>query len=107
MNEAMAAGLPVLVSSATGCHWDLVENGINGFAFDPRNVGELAKLMSKVAMSGRRSEMGEASRRIIARWDLSRFASGLTMAAEMAQQSRPRRSLHVGSALAAALSYRM
>jgi glycosyltransferase involved in cell wall biosynthesis len=107
VNEAMAAGLPVLVSTATGCHRDLVENGINGFVFDPKNVDELAKLMSKVAMSGRRREMGEASRRIIAQWDLGRFASGLTTAAEMAQKSRPRRGLRVGGAVATALSYRI
>jgi glycosyltransferase involved in cell wall biosynthesis len=35
VNEAMAAGLPVLVSDRCGCAPDLVEVGVNGFTFDP------------------------------------------------------------------------
>src|SRR5262249_59830905 len=36
VNEAMAAGLPVLVSERCGCGPDLVREGVNGFTFDPR-----------------------------------------------------------------------
>jgi glycosyltransferase involved in cell wall biosynthesis len=35
VNEAMACGLPVLVSSRCGCVPDLVHDGQNGFVFDP------------------------------------------------------------------------
>jgi glycosyltransferase involved in cell wall biosynthesis len=106
VNEAMAAGLPVLVSNGVGCHRDLVQNGVNGFTFDPRNVGELAGLMGVMTTSARRDEMGYASRRIIANWDLDRFATGLGTAADIAKRTHTRKSSHIGSAVAAVLSRR-
>lgn len=36
VNEAMACGLPVIVSDRCGCVPDLVHDGQNGFVFDPR-----------------------------------------------------------------------
>ena len=38
VNEAMASGLPVMVSSACGCAEDLVHDGQNGFIFDPNST---------------------------------------------------------------------
>jgi glycosyltransferase involved in cell wall biosynthesis len=52
VNEAMAAGLPVLVSQTSGCAPDLVQEGVNGFTFDPTNPMQLAELMEKIAQSG-------------------------------------------------------
>ncbi len=49
VNEAMASGLPVLVSARCGCALDLVEEGMNGFCFDPVNVRQLANLMLRCA----------------------------------------------------------
>ena len=49
VNEAMASGLPVLVSNRCGCAPDLVQEGVNGFTFDPCNVEELAQLMLKIS----------------------------------------------------------
>ena len=43
VNEAMSAGLPVIVSEPCGCAPDLVHNGENGFTFDPLNASQLAK----------------------------------------------------------------
>jgi glycosyltransferase involved in cell wall biosynthesis/2-polyprenyl-3-methyl-5-hydroxy-6-metoxy-1,4-benzoquinol methylase len=48
VNEAMACGLPVLVSNRCGCAADLVREGVNGFTFDPYNVEQLAQLMLRV-----------------------------------------------------------
>jgi glycosyltransferase involved in cell wall biosynthesis len=48
VNEAMASGLPVLVSNRCGCATDLVKDGVNGFTFDPFNVEELAELMLRM-----------------------------------------------------------
>ena len=48
VNEAMASGLPVLVSSRCGCAEDLVESGSNGFAFDPSKEGALATLLTRM-----------------------------------------------------------
>lgn len=46
VNEAMACGVPVIVSDKCGCSIDLVQNNINGFTFDPTNINELASRMS-------------------------------------------------------------
>jgi glycosyltransferase involved in cell wall biosynthesis len=48
VNEAMAAGLPVLVSSRCGCAEDLVDSGGNGFTFDPLKKGTLAALLERI-----------------------------------------------------------
>ena len=41
VNEAMACGLPVLVSNRCGCVPDLVHDGQNGFVFDPGQAAAL------------------------------------------------------------------
>jgi glycosyltransferase involved in cell wall biosynthesis len=81
VNEAMASGLPVLVSRACGCAQDLVQEGINGFTFDPYDVEEIAKLM--IRMSSGKEELRvfqEASRRIISHWTPEIFAQNLFVA---------------------------
>ena len=83
VNEAMASSLPVIVSSRVGCAQDLVQEGINGFTFDPTDLEQLADLMLKVAASplSALAEFGTASQRVIASWGPGRFASGLRAAA--------------------------
>jgi len=79
VNEAMAAGLPVLVSTACGCAPDLVQEGVNGFTFDPYDVEGLARLMLKMSSGEVDLEaMGEDSRRIIANYTLDTWVQALT-----------------------------
>ncbi|WP_119271311.1 glycosyltransferase family 4 protein [Taklimakanibacter deserti] len=93
VNEAMASGLPVLVSERCGCAPDLVENGRNGYTFDPLNVEALAALMLQVSSDTcDRAAMGRASREIIDAWSPDRFGRGLRQAAETALAARPRQS---------------
>jgi 1,2-diacylglycerol 3-alpha-glucosyltransferase len=93
VNEAMAAGLPVIVSQRCGCVPDLVRDGINGFTFDPGDVRELADHMARVASEQcDRATMGAASRRIIADWGLQRFAHGLMSAVDVALSRQPPRA---------------
>ena len=81
VNEAMAAGLPVLVSRACGCAPDLVQDGVNGFTFDPYDVAGMSKLLGDMSSGAvDRRAMGEASRRIIAEWGLERFDEQLFLA---------------------------
>jgi glycosyltransferase involved in cell wall biosynthesis len=81
VNEAMAAGLPVLVSERCGCFQDLVAGGGNGYGFDPTDVERLAGLMSEVASDGaKRERMGEASLERIKKFTPSHFADGLAAA---------------------------
>jgi glycosyltransferase involved in cell wall biosynthesis len=78
VNEAMAAGLPVLVSDRCGCAPDLVAPGVNGFTFDPRSPGALAGLMAD--LSGGRCDapaMGEAAQRRVADWSPQRFGEAM------------------------------
>lgn len=88
VNEAMAAGLPVLVSRTVGCAPELVCPGVNGFTFDPYDVQGLADLMAHLSQlkEEERVAMGNASQRIIAEWSLDRFASSLLQAAEAGLQ---------------------
>jgi len=96
VNEGMAAGLPVLVSSRCGCARDLVEEGRNGFTFDPYDVEALSHLMLRLssAFEDQRQAMGRASQEIIGRWTPVLFADNLEKAIETAR-SLPQPSLSV------------
>lgn len=75
VNEAMAAGLPILLSKNCGCADDLCYQGINGFLFDPLNDAELAELMLLVSSNKvDLKSMGKASKRIIANYTPDRWA---------------------------------
>ena len=91
VNEAMASGLPVLVSNRCGCAQDLVQEGKNGFTFDPYNVEQLAQLMLKIsAFNFPLSAFGSESQRLIANWGPERFASGMKAAVECALKIGPK-----------------
>lgn len=78
VNEAMASGLPVLVSSGAGCARDLVREGETGFTFDPDDAGALAGLLSQVASDRTdRERMGQAAAARIAAYTPEAFADGL------------------------------
>ncbi len=89
VNEAMAAGLPVLVSNRCGCASDLVNEGENGFTFDPEDIDGLADLMYRLS-SGQvdLQAMSRASRSQISRWEPDRFAQGLYNALQVALELR-------------------
>jgi glycosyltransferase involved in cell wall biosynthesis len=78
VNEAMAAGLPVLVSRQAGCVPELVWRGINGYDFDPWDADALGELMMRMS-SGAVDlvGMGEASQRIIANFTPETWADAL------------------------------
>ena len=88
VNEALASGLPVLVSNRCGCAADLVQEDRNGFTFDPSNVAGLAQLMVRIsAFEFPRTAFGLMSRQIIAHWGPERFATGMKAAVESALKS--------------------
>ena len=83
VNEAMAAGLPVIVSSGAGCTDDLVEHGSNGFVFDPANVNDLARCMTTLTTDASlQTRMRARSRQIIGAWTVRDFAQELWKAWE-------------------------
>jgi len=85
VNEAMAAGLPVLVSEACGAA-DLVQPGVNGWLFDPARPEELAARMIDISRDSALAErMGLVSRGIVAAWSPEAFGSGLAGAIEIGE----------------------
>lgn len=95
VNEAMAVGLPVVVSNRCGCVPQLVREGENGYTFDPKNVELLAGLMKKMASEDvDRQAMGLKSQEIIAGWSPERFGDGVRQAVKAAMSS-PKRKLSV------------
>jgi glycosyltransferase involved in cell wall biosynthesis len=78
VNEAMASGLPLLVSRKCGCQPELCHRSINGFDFDPANEEELAELMLRMS-SGTLDlmVMGAASRNLISQYSLDNWMSAL------------------------------
>ncbi|MGQ0799761.1 MAG: glycosyltransferase family 4 protein [Pseudomarimonas sp.] len=64
VNEAMACGLPAIVSDQVGCAFDLVIAGTTGQIYPCRDVSALAARMQEFAANvGRAAEMGSAARR--------------------------------------------
>jgi glycosyltransferase involved in cell wall biosynthesis len=95
VNEAMASGLPLLVSSRCGCAPDLVHEGGNGFTFDPENIEALTGQLTRMAGldQARRTAMGRRSREMIRAYSPEAFAQGLEAAVACAlTQRRPDKS---------------
>jgi glycosyltransferase involved in cell wall biosynthesis len=108
VNEAMASGLPVLVSNRCGCAPDLVRDGVNGWTFDPANEEQLAQLMLQLSTlnSESLSTLGAHSAERISAWGPDRFAAGLREAAECAVRVGPKRAGIVDRALLTLLARR-
>jgi glycosyltransferase involved in cell wall biosynthesis len=79
VNEAMAAGLPVIVSHRCGCVAELVRPGFNGYVVDPLDVDGMARTMAVMSSTlVDCASMGEASRRIVALYTPETWANSLT-----------------------------
>jgi glycosyltransferase involved in cell wall biosynthesis len=79
VNEAMACGLPVLVSSRCGCACDLVSPALNGYVFDPLNPDDLSRSLHRLSSLDvtERQAMGQASSEIIRAYSLEAWACEL------------------------------
>jgi 1,2-diacylglycerol 3-alpha-glucosyltransferase len=108
VNEAMATGLPVIVSNRCGCVPDLVAEGKNGFTFDPSSVKDLGKLMLDMFHFSKRrlEDMGGESRRIVEGFTPAHFAIGAELAIDAAKAAPIRRTSLFSSLLVKALIHR-
>ena len=88
VNEAMASGLPVIISERCGCVPELVHNGVNGFSFDPYNREQLISILYSFSSSSNSEieKMGQESLRIVSSFNADAFGRGMLKAVEEAKQ---------------------
>lgn len=95
VNEAAAAGLPLVISQECGAATELVQQGSNGWLVPADDTSAVATALRKVMTLGtsERAAMGRASRAIVAEWGPERFASELVATALFARTSQKKLSL--------------
>lgn len=98
VNEALATGLPVIVSDAVGCAPDLIEYGVTGYTYPLDNVDALANRLQSMwlrKLEGHR--WSQACRAKIAGYSYDHMTAGLVRAC----RSVLRRSTNEGEVTAA------
>jgi 1,2-diacylglycerol 3-alpha-glucosyltransferase len=79
VNEAMACGLPILITNVAGCVADLVEDRGNGLVLKVGDIPALSKAMTTLAVDSRlRSQMAAASSSRIKSFSDIAWAEGIT-----------------------------
>ncbi|MGE0704376.1 MAG: glycosyltransferase family 4 protein, partial [Vicinamibacterales bacterium] len=79
VNEAMACGVPAIVTREAGCADDLIEEGSTGFTYTVGDVERLAHCMTRYA-SADRTVMRERARARVAQYTVERAVQGTMIA---------------------------
>lgn len=84
VNEAMASGIPAVVSRAVGCAPDLVVPNATGLQFDLGDVSALGLLLRDLSSAGSRlEEMGAAAQsRVLEQFTVERARDGVLQAVD-------------------------
>lgn len=86
VNEAMACGLPVILSRVAGCVADLLREDWNGLLVSPRDVSSLTSAMrSLVNQPELRATMGANSLQLISRYSPNDWSAGIARMVEVTQ----------------------
>lgn len=89
VNEAMAAGLPVVASDLVGCASDLIEGKGTGAVHRAGDVRSLAAaLRPLIEDAALRRKASERARKMIGRYDVSETARGVVQALETVAKKR-------------------
>jgi glycosyltransferase involved in cell wall biosynthesis len=92
VNEAMACGLPVLVSDKCGCQPELCFRGVNGFDFSPYDLDQITTALLKISSDTvNLSQMGAASLQLIQRFTTKNYALSLKDCIRTLQKNRKSR----------------
>jgi glycosyltransferase involved in cell wall biosynthesis len=85
VNEAMACGVPAIVSDAVGCVDDLVRDGESGFAYPCGNVPALARRMQDFVTltADRRQALVEGARAAVRGYTAHAAAAGVLQALDV------------------------
>ncbi len=82
VNEAMAAGMPVVVSDEVGCAPDIVRHGVNGYIFDAGSRQSLREVLGLLGTREDLEAMGQESQKIIGRWSFAEDVAAIKRLAE-------------------------
>lgn len=91
INEAMASGLPAIVSRRCGCTEVLIEDGVNGLLIDPADDAGIAAALQRMAQPGEQARLAAAVAARIDEWGPARFGQGMKQAAAAAMAAGPAR----------------
>jgi glycosyltransferase involved in cell wall biosynthesis len=91
VNEAMCAGLPIVVSREVGCVADLVGNGVNGYTPAAGDIDGLARALQRLLEDeDLRRRQGHESLARILRWGYQQCLEGIRSALAGLEFRRPR-----------------
>ncbi|HUO13961.1 MAG TPA: glycosyltransferase [Verrucomicrobiae bacterium] len=83
VNEAMACGLPIILSRAAGCAADLVSENCNGLLVPPADASALASAMAMLAQHPDLSKsMGSKSSERVAEYSPAKWTEGVVLAVD-------------------------
>lgn len=89
VNEAMCAGLPIVLADEVGCSKDLVQNGENGALFSAGDVVGLTEALRPILSDADlRLSQGRSSMQRIKNWSYAECGAGIRAAIEAAAQVR-------------------
>jgi 1,2-diacylglycerol 3-alpha-glucosyltransferase len=99
VNEAMASGLPVLVSDRCGCAADLVLPGLNGFVFDPNDGAELTVMLHRIEEMApeQHARMSQYSSELVRAYSPQKFGMSIASIAEATVNQRILRTVTGGA----------
>jgi glycosyltransferase involved in cell wall biosynthesis len=80
VNEAMASGLPVIVTNEVGSAIDLVRQGENGYVYPMGDIPALKNALAAVLVPGAAKVMGQRSRERMSTWSFREDVEGLRAA---------------------------
>lgn len=82
VNEAMAAGLPILISNKINAANALLQEGVNGYGFEPTDINEIsAKIMQFIVLSAEeKKKMSDSSLTIIDKMSYENMGNELFIA---------------------------
>jgi glycosyltransferase involved in cell wall biosynthesis len=92
LNEAAAAGLPLVATEQAGASHDLIEDGVNGFRVPAGDVDALREALLRLQADPElRRSAGARSRELAARLTPEAWADGVVTAADRARRRTGRR----------------